>query len=329
MIVLVTGGGGFVGGYLCRALREKGWNIKVIDEKPFEDTSLNKDEIEEYIQGDICDYEKISYAVKGVDLVIHLAARHRFFGITEEEFYRVNVQGTGKILEAMDEHNVESILFYSSVAVYGEHDSPTTEEANTSPAFVYGITKLEAETKIKEWHQARKGRSALIIRPTVIFGPENRGNMYRLIRQIDRHLFIPVGDGNNIKSTAYIENIIEATLFLMNRKEEGVEIYTYADEPHLSFLETVRLIYKYLDRSFPGLKLPKGAVLAGLKPVDYITNFLKIDLPFTAAIEKMNKTTHHDAQKIREKGFKQLFSIEEGLARTVDWYKNRKKNNNF
>jgi len=324
MKVLVTGGGGFVGRYLCRILTGRGWDVRVIDIKTFHESGLKMEEIQEYIEGDITDYEKVFNALKGIDLVIHLAAKHRFFGITEEDFYRVNVAGTENILKSMEEHKVKKIFFYSSVAVYGEHNSPTNEEIIPSPSFVYGITKLEAERKICEWVKAEKGRSSLIIRPTVIFGPENEGNVYRLIRQIDRHLFMPVGKGDNIKSTAYIENVVNATMFLIDKGFEDVEIYSYADEPHLSFREIVKLIYRFLERPFPKLRLPLNTVLAALKPVDYVIGFFKIDLPVTAAVEKMNKTTHHEAKKIRKKGFKQLLSIEEGLARTVDWYKNRK-----
>lgn len=323
MKVLVTGGGGFVGRYICRALTGRGWDVRVIDIKSFPESELKLEEIQEYVEGDITDYEKVVKALKDIDLVIHLAAKHRFFGITEDDFYRVNVLGTANILKSMKEHNVEKMLFYSSVAVYGEHNSPTNEGLIPKPSAAYGITKLEAERKICEWVKSEKGRSSLIIRPTVIFGPENRGNMYRLIKQVDRHLFIPVGEGNNIKSTAYIENIVNATMFLIDTGFESVEIYNYADEPHLSFREIIKLIYKSLGRPFPKLSLPLNTVMAGLKSVDSVTGFFKINLPFTAAVEKMNKTTHHEAEKIRKKGFKQSFSLEEGLARTLEWYKNR------
>ncbi|RMF98060.1 MAG: NAD(P)-dependent oxidoreductase [Candidatus Schekmanbacteria bacterium] len=324
MKVLVTGGGGFVGRYLCKALKERNWETFVIDIKPFEESGLKKDMVDKYVEGEITNYEKVRQAMDGIDMVIHLAAKHRFFGITEEEFYRVNVEGTKNILKAMDDCGVKKIFFYSSVAVYGDHRSPTNENVIPKPTSIYGKSKLEAEKKIEEWVEKGNKRGALILRPTVIFGPENRGNIYRLIRQIDRYLFIPVGEGNNIKSTAYVENIINATMFLIDRGFEGVEIYSYADEPHLSFKEIVTIIYKYLGKSMPKLRLPVKAVLAGLKPVDSISSFFNIDLPFTAAVEKMNKTTHHEAKKIRQIGFKQIFSLEEGLERTIRWYKNKK-----
>ena len=107
--------------------------------------------------------------------------------------------------------------------------------------------KLEAEKLVENWVAEDQDRRALIIRPTVIFGPRNKGNVYRLIRLINSGFYVPVGKGDNIKSIAYVENLVDATLFLMEKKFNGFEIYNYSDEPHISFRETVALIYRLLE----------------------------------------------------------------------------------
>jgi len=325
MRTLVTGGFGFIGSVLCKELHRAGWEIRIVD---IEDKSKSNIEFGrfDYIVGDIVDYSTVLKATEGIDLIIHLAAKHRFFGISKDEFYRVNVEGTKAILKAASQRNIKNIIFYSSVAVYGDQSVPTNENTIPKPDNTYGITKFEAEKLVCNWVSERENRNALIIRPTVVFGPNNKGNMYRLIRQIDKRLYIPIGSGKNIKSVAYVENLVNATLFLMNKGFKGLEVYNYADEPHRTFREIVDLIYRLSGRSAPKLSLPVKPVLMSLRPFDYLAKLLGINFPIPIALMKMNTPTHHTASKIRKAGFQQIHSFEEGLACMIDWYKKNKEN---
>ena len=325
MRALITGGAGFIGSYLSQELIRNSWRVRIYDVQNNRNNPPPVQDKLEYVIGDILDERALTDALKNVDLVIHLAARHRFFGVSEEEFYRVNVDGTRNLLEAMDRTGLKDILFFSSVAVYGEQNTPTDENSPTLPDSTYGVTKLEAEKSIYKWVSLQKERSALIIRPTVVFGPRNRGNMYRLIRQIDRRLFVPVGDGVNVKSTAYVENLIDATLFLIRNGFSGFEVYNYADEPHMQFREIVASIYRLLGRKPPGFSLPAKPVLAIVKPLDVLTRIMGKDFPISAAIKKMNRPTHHSADKIRSIGFRQVLGFEDGLKRMINWYMSSKE----
>lgn len=327
MRAFVTGGGGFIGSFLCEKLSRESWTIKILDIEKQSNSNIRPDNNKvEYVVGDILDYTTVSEAISDADLVIHLAAKHRFFGISEDEFYRVNVNGTKTILDAMTQRGIKNIIFYSSVAVYGDQHNPTDEKTIPCPNTPYGVTKLEAERLVNKWVSESVDRNALIIRPTVVFGPKNKGNMYRLIRQIDRRLFVPIGRGENIKSVAYVENLVDATLFLMNKGFKNIDIYNYADEPHKSFKEIVDLIYSNLGRSIHTFYLPAQLILAGLMPFDFISKMIGKDLPVTAAIRKMNKSTYHSARKIRDVGFRQKDSLEAGLKRMIEWYISNKNN---
>jgi nucleoside-diphosphate-sugar epimerase len=149
--------------------------------------------------------------------------------------------------------------------------------------------------------------------------------MYRLIRQIEKRLFVPIGNGGNIKSVAYVENLVDATLFLINNGYKGIEVYNYADEPNMSFKEIIDLIYKYLGRSSPKVYLPLSPILISLKPIDTMFKIFNKDFVVTSAIAKMNKSTHHKAQKIVKAGFKPAHSLEQGLHNMVNWYTNDRK----
>lgn len=326
MKALVTGGFGFIGSFLSQELYKGGWNVRILDmqDKIKSNIEFNHDKLD-YVDGDILDYATVSESLKDIDLIIHLAAKHRFFGISENEFYKVNVDGTKTILEAMSQNGINNIIFYSSVAVYGDQPVPTDEKTKPQPNTLYGISKLEAEKLISNWVSENSDRNALIIRPTVVFGPRNKGNIYRLIRQIDKWLYIPVGKGENIKSVAYVGNLVAATLFLINKGFRGIEFYNYADEPHMSFNEIVGLIYKFFERSAPKFTLPVMPVLYGLKPFDFFARLSGKNFPVSIAIRKMNKTTHHLANKIRRAGFHQIFSLEDGLKQMIEWYKGNGK----
>ena len=323
MRALVTGGFGFIGSYLSNELSKEGWDVRILDiqNQTKGNIEFNRNKLD-YVVGDIRDFPTTAKAMKNIDLVIHLAAKHRFFGVSKNEFYSVNVDGTRIILEAMSQKGIKNIIFYSSVAVYGDQTAPTDENTIPQPNTLYGATKLEAERAICKWTSKSANRNALIIRPTVVFGPKNKGNVYRLIRQIDKRLYIPIGKGENIKSIAYVENLVDATLFLMNKGCKGLEAYNYADEPHMSFKEILDLIYMFLGRTSPKLSLPVKPILAGLKPFDFLAKITGINFPITMAVIKMNKATHHTANKIKKKGFQQKLSLEEGLGRMIQWYKN-------
>lgn len=163
----------------------------------------------------------------------------------------------------------------------------------------------------------------LIIRPSVVFGPKNppSTNIYRLIDAIYHNRFVMVGSGEATKSTSYIENLIEATLFLMGRMERGVQTYIYVDEPAPSTGYLVKQIYGLLGKKQPSWHVPLGVA----KPIAYLSDVAAsltgIDFPITAArIEKFNTSTNFDASAIRELGFTQPVSNDEALRKTVEWH---------
>jgi nucleoside-diphosphate-sugar epimerase len=321
MRALVTGGSGFIGGHLGSALAHEGHAVRTFDlAQP--QTRLDGADL---LVGDLLDVNRLTSALRGIDTVFHLAAKHRFFGVSPDEFRRVNVEGTRNLLEAASRTGTSRFVFYSSVAVYGDSPATTTEETICRPVGPYGETKLAAERLVSEWALQDSRREVLIVRPTVVFGSGNKGNIYRLIRQIDGGWFVPIGAGTNVKSVAYVENLVAATMFLVNRMTPGVSVYNYADDPHLTFREIATLIHDALGRRMPRWSLPVQPMLSLAKPIEVVTRAIGRDLPVRAAILKINKTTHHSAEKIRQAGFAPVSTIEAGLKQMVKWYQMSKK----
>jgi nucleoside-diphosphate-sugar epimerase len=147
--------------------------------------------------------------------------------------------------------------------------------------------------------------------------------MHNLIRQIDSGLYFHLGKGDNIKSIAYVENIVEAVLYLKNKITSGVSIYNYADEPQLTTRQISEVIAQALDRKIR-LTMPKSlGIMMGL-PFDLLIKLTGKNLPVSSArIKKLATQTHHSAKKIFSEGFTPTHSTIDGLCKMVEWYKNK------
>ncbi len=326
MNILITGNAGFIGSYLTRKLISVGHNVRGLDINP--DNPQSK--ICECIVGDICDKETVMKAMKGIDLVFNLAAKHHDFGISEKEYFEVNERGTRVLAECASQFNVKKFVFYSSVAIYGTQAAPPTEETIPNLPSPYGRSKLAGEKVLENWAKEDTNREALVIRPVVVFGPDNYANMYSLIRQITEKKFIFIGKGNNIKSIAYVENLIEATIFLLNRLRPGIEYYNYVDEPQMTIKQIVNTISRYGGVKIPNIHFPLVLAIILTSPFDMLEKITGRLFPITAKrIKKFNTETHFLADKIRKIGFKQPISLEEGLRRTVSWFLEDEKHDNL
>ncbi len=317
--IVVTGGSGFIGAYFCRLLKNRGDEVVILD--LVEPTNLSP--CDTYVHGDIRDEVAVKKAFTGCDSVIHLAAAHHDFGIEEETYYSVNEVGLEAMTSVMDELGIKDIVFYSTVAVYGSAPPPLTEETIPEPESFYGKSKLKGEEVLLRWIEKGDGRNCLVIRPTVTYGPENFANMYSLLRQIDNGKFFFASGSNNIKSLSYIENIADATLFLMDKEDLApFEIFNYIDKPDLTSVEIAETCYTSLGKKLPKWRPPTWLLLLGAKPFDLVIKLTGKNLPVsTARVKKLFvDQTKFEAQKILDVGFVAKASVREGIDRTAKWY---------
>lgn len=317
--ILITGGSGFIGSHFHSVL--PGENIINLDLSPPTIQNLAK-----YVPGDIRLEADVRNAINGndIDTIISLAAKHHDFGIGHDEYFDTNEDGTAVICKVASEFNIRKIVFFSSVAVYGIRPEISSEEMHPHPDSPYGASKLAGEKVLEKWAAEDPQRSVLIIRPTVVFGPYNMANMRSLIRQIDSGLYFHLGPADNVKSIAYVENLVAATLFAKDRIANGVTVYNYADEPQLTTRQIANVIAEALGKKIK-ITVPKGVgILFGL-PFDLIIKLTGKNLPIsTSRIKKLGTQTYHSAKKLFDAGFKPQYSTIDGLKKMVEWY--RKEN---
>jgi GlcNAc-P-P-Und epimerase len=316
-MILITGDSGFIGSYLSVRLQSAGEKIAGLDLRPKEFFEIP------YRQtiGNVLDRDAVCRALDGVDTIIHLAAEHKDFGIAREQYYRVNEEGTRMLLRCAGEKGIKRFVFYSSVAVYGAVQ-PSTEATTPSPNNDYGSSKLAGEAVVRNWIQEDPSRSAIIIRPTVVFGARNRANIFKLVRQVAEGKFVWVGNGENIKSVAYVENLVDATHFLLQKIAPGLDLFNYSDEPQLTTRRIVEIIAAESGVRVPKIKIPLEFALTVGKLFDIAGKLTGFDFPITAArMKKFNTATCHDSTKIRSLGFVAKHTIEEGFAQQIRWYR--------
>ena len=315
---LIIGGSGFVGSKLISDLDPK--NCINFDKRP----SHYFNEITKI--GNICNPNEIIIS-REVKSVILLAAEHRDDVSPTSLYYDVNVEGTQNVLNKMDEAGVKRLIFTSSVAIYGLDKNNPSEDHNEDPFNHYGKSKWQAEVLIKKWYyQNPKEKSVTIIRPTVIFGPRNRGNVYNLLKQISSRKFLMIGSGNNKKSLAYIANVVAFIKHNIERESTGFEVFNYADKPDYSMRELVNIIEKKMNMTIPKFRVPYlMGIIAGFC-FDLIGLILRKKLPVSSVrIKKFCATTQFDSNKAHA-SFSAPYSLKEGLFRTLEHeFINKKK----
>lgn len=319
MKILVTGGSGFIGSYFLERLAEEGHELVILDlVEPPERTPRHT-----YHKGDIRDRAALGRAMAGCERVIHLAAAHHDFGIEHDTYFSVNEHGSRVVCEVMDDLGVRDVTFYSTVAVYGDAPEPHHEEAEKQPNSPYGASKLAGEGIFREWTEKGDGRRCLVIRPTVTFGPRNFANMYSLIRQVHSGRYLEFGPGENIKSLSYVENTVDATLFLLAKQERpAFDVYNYIDKPDLTSRQITHAVYLSLNKKAPGFTLPMWAGLLLALPFDIAIALTGKNLPISSArLKKLYEVqTKFEADKLLAAGYTPKVPLTEGIDRMVRWY---------
>jgi nucleoside-diphosphate-sugar epimerase len=316
MSILITGGSGFIGSHFHSVLP----GDRVVNLDLIQPTVQN---LATFVQGDIRIEQDVRNAIEGknIDTILSLAAKHHDFGVGHDEYFDTNEDGTAVICKVASENNIQKIIFFSSVAVYGIRQEISTENMETRPDSPYGASKLAGEKVLQQWAAQDSKRSVLIIRPTVVFGPYNMANMRNLIRQIDSGVYFHLGKADNIKSIAYVENLVAATRFLMERMKPGVEIYNYADEPQLTTRQISNVIAEALGKKIR-ITIPKIIGITLGLPFDLIIKITGKNLPVSSArIKKLGTQTYHSAQKLFAMGFNPKYSTLYGLKKMVEWYR--------
>jgi GlcNAc-P-P-Und epimerase len=313
--IVLIGGSGFIGTRLCARLGAlPGMDVSILDK------AASTRFPERYQYADVRDLDSLKSGIPDGAVMVNLAAEHADDVFPRSLYDEVNVDGARNTCAAAVARNVQKIVFASSVAVYGFSDRESVEQDPRKPFNDYGRTKALAEDVYREWQAQDPSRRTLVmIRPTVVFGEGNRGNVYNLLRQVSTRRFVMIGSGANRKSIAYVENVaafFERALGL----DGGVHLYNYVDKPDLSMHELVSLVRTILGNGGgAGLRLPYAAGYAAGLACDVFARVLNRKLPISAIRVRKFCANSLIGSRVGELGFVAPVPLRDALRSTVEF----------
>lgn len=316
MKITLIGASGFVGTRLLGLLSEEKskYELKNVD---LQESHFFNDLT---VIGDVRVQEQMDKELEGSDLVVLLAAQHRDDVTPTSLYYDTNVGGMKTCLKAMEKNGVKRLVFFSSVAVYGLNKDNPNEEFEKDPFNHYGKSKWQAEQVLQEWYKTHGDWNIDIIRPTVIFGERNRGNVYNLLKQISSGKFLMVGNGKNKKSMAYVGNIVAFVKFMIDNKTEGYNVFNYIDKPDVDMNDLVTHVEKVLNKHIPQTHFPYWMGMMGGFCFDLLAKITGKKLTISSVrVKKFCASTQFDATKVQQSGFKAPYTLQEGLRRTLEF----------
>jgi len=318
--VLVTGVSGFTGSRLARSLLERGYEVHGLVRASSRVGDLREQGVILH-QGDLGDGGSIESAMRGIDAVYHIAASYREGGLPEHEYYKVNVSGTRHVIEAALRHGVRRYIHCSTVGVHGHIEAPpANEDAPFRPDDPYQKTKLQAEELVRQYMGA--GLPAVIFRPVGIYGPGDT-RFLKLFRAINRGRFVMFGTGEVLYHLTYIDDLTRGILACGESDRALGKTFIIAGEKAVTLNVLVEQIATLLGVKKPSLHVPFWLLWSSSIMCEALCRPLRIRPPlYRRRAEFFVKDRAFDGSKIEhELGFKPAVALEEGLRRTVAWYR--------
>lgn len=299
MKVLVTGGNGLIGKSIVNNLLANDLSVRSMDL-----TKNNVQGIENFV-GSILDINNVNQAVRGCDTVIHLAAK---LGVKRTEINRLetlnlNIQGTVNILEACIKNDIKKVIFTSSSEIYGDQNVELiSETCHRNPKSIYGVTKLASEEYLQAYNSYYDLEYS-ILRYFNVYGPGQVAEFVlpRFIKAVmDGKPPIIYGDGSQIRSFCYVDDIARGTLLALLSNKANSEVFNLGnDKDIITILETAKKVIEISGKEIT----PR---LLSFKDADRTTD------------RDINKRVPDISKARKVLGYEPEVFLEEGIKKVMD-----------
>lgn len=316
--ILVTGGTGFIGSNLAKALLAKGYEVRCFVRKSSK-TGFLENLGAEIFYGDIVDKFSLQNALKDITVVFHLAGILGKWGVSPKVYNEIHVGGTATIVETCIEQGVRRFIYCSTSGVLGPiHDPPANETRPYNPSNVYEYAKTEAE-KLLLNH--REELDVTIIRPGLVYGPRDMHTL-SLFKSIKNRQFFIIGDGKALLHPTYIEDLNQGFVLCLKNKKSIGEVYLVVGEKYVAVNEFLNVVSRTLGLKASWIHVPTciANVLAGV--AELAGKVLRFEPPLTySRVKFFTENRAFSYSKIEQDlGYKPV-KLEEGIKKTVNWYK--------
>ena len=301
--VLVTGGCGFIGANLVRFLRERTpWRVRVIDNMQTGDPGHVSEDLAEVVEGNVADPTELEPALEGIDAVIHLASTTGVVPSVEDPVwdFEGNALPTFRLLDACRRRGIDRVVFASSGATLGEAPPPVNEEVLPRPLSPYGAGKLAGEAYCQAF-AGSYGMQTAALRFSNVYGPfslRKKGNAVpNFIRKcLSNEPMVVYGDGMQTRDFVYVEDLCDCIHRAATADGIGGEVFQVAMGAETSILDLAELVRKVTGAESEILFEPKRA-------------------------GEIYKSWAEISKARGVLGFDPQIDLEEGITRTVDWYR--------
>lgn len=322
MNILIFGSSGFIAKHFINYFKKNSSNIIYgFDIK----TPTNNLQVINFSYCDVRDYNTFNIKLKKIDLIINLAAIHREPGHERREYFETNILGAENVCRFAEKINCSNIIFTSSISPYGVDDNLKDEATVPCPNSPYGSSKLAAEKIHISWqNRSIKKRILTIVRPGVVFGEGEKGNMSRLVKLIYKNFFFYMGNKDTRKAGIYVKELINQILWVHQRQNNNLlpklTLFnaTMWPNPSISdYVDTIKSIAK-IKRFIPNLAYTFLLCFGFI--FELIFKIIGKNNPFSPVrLRKLVRPNLVKPSFLIKNKYKSLFSLRSALK---DWEKN-------
>lgn len=318
MNYIIFGGSGFIGTHLIHLLKKERpeVNIYCLDivmpgEEGVVPGIVEKNEGVKYERVDVRKPIEWDVNTTAEDVVFNLAAVHRTPGHADNEYFETNIRGAENVTAWCEKKSIKKMLFTSSIAPYGAAEELKRESTLPTPNTPYGISKLVAEKIHEKWEEKNNGQ-LVIVRPGIVYGKGEHGNMTRLYSGIKKHYFFYTRK-DTIKACIYVKELVRFFMWALENGKTGVWNCTF--EPAYSIEQICETMKKATGMNgfiptVPGKLLmgvaavvgPIGGKVVGIHP---------------ARVKKLMISTNINGDKLKNSGYEWKYTLEDSFR---DWF---------
>ena len=327
---VIFGGAGFIGVFFAKYLLENCYADKIylidieridIKDSEFRKRQVAKDARIVFLEGDVRESLECFSPPETVTIVANFAAVHREPGHEDVEYYQTNLLGAENVCAWAERVGCNNVIFASSISPYGLGELEKDERSLPCPNTAYGSSKLAAEKIHQIWQARDAGQHRLVIvRPGVVFGPGEGGNVSRLIKAVIHRYFFFTGNESTRKAGVYVKELCHAMWWMLNRQSttgDHVSLFNMSMNPGPSIEEYVNAVCKVagVRRFVPSV--PYWLLLTVAYLIDTVALPLGIKHPFSPVrIRKLVRSNHILPNYLVEHGYEYRYTLESALE---DW----------
>ena len=300
MNYILFGGSGFIGTHLIHLLLKEcvrpgdviyDMDLVMPGEEGMVPGIVEKNDGVQYIRLDVRKPIDFEFDPTPEDVIFDLAAVHRTPGHPEEAYFETNIRGAENVTAFAEKYGIRKILFTSSIAPYGASEDLKTEETLPTPNTPYGISKLVAEKIHQIWQARDPARELTIVRPGIVYGKGEHGNMTRLYRGQKKGYFFYAGRKDTIKACIYVKELAYTIEEICDAMQKATGLHR-----HVPLVPAGLLLFA------AGILGPIGGKKVGIHP---------------ARVRKLMVSTNVCGRKLAATDYKFHYTLEESFR---DWF---------